>query len=70
MQGNKNWINLAGGGKGGVITESGNEPLDCLSSFEKTTKDILFKFVGGLFVGGWMNSKGEGKTYCNLPIEK
>jgi len=52
LQGNKNWINLAGGGKGGVITESGNEPLDCLSSFEKTTKDILFKFVGGLFVGG------------------
>jgi len=52
LQGNKNWINLAGGGKGGVITESGNEPLDCLSSFEKTTKDILFKFVGGLFEGG------------------
>lgn len=56
---------MAGGGKGGggVITETGNEPLDCLSSFEKTTKDILFKFVGVLFVGGWMNSKGEGKTY-------
>jgi hypothetical protein len=37
---------------------------------KKQQKDILFKFVGGLFVGGWMNSKGEGKTYCNLPIEK
>jgi hypothetical protein len=61
-----------GKGGGGVITETGNEPLDCLSSFEKTTKDILFKFVGwgACFVGGWMNSKGEGKTYCNLPIEK
>jgi len=31
-----------GKGGGGVITETGNEPLDCLSSFEKTTKDILF----------------------------